>query len=364
MTKAKIFWITFAATMALFVPIYLVVYTLKGAQANSVVPQTVTQQQSGVLITNPTPDDTKNILLMSGESGAAQAQSYALIQFDAVNNTIAVTSMPPETIVLSNGSGIMLKDAVSAAGPSQGAKALSSTLGIDIKDYIFASPQLLWQEAQIFGNISLLLANYVQESVLEEMGFVNVTSKRYTLTPLLFTQLLSNNEIESNNIHEIRSLGYSAFLAAGHGDLSDIITTLIKDNSKNMATNINANKIFEYERTLEFIDKQQPTYIAQALPGTWSQDKTRFELNEETLQFMRDNFGANEIEFEASEDDLEPLNNPEQDSEFIVENPDTTAQTAINNEENIEQVDELKDTLQNTDMAEEKENEQEAENSE
>ncbi len=321
MTNKKIFLITFLCTIAVFLPLYLIVYTIRSAQINFNTQNPVTQPQSGVLVTNPTPDDTKTLLLMCGEGNASEAESYTLVQFDAVNNTISVASMPPQTIVLLGGQAVALKDAVAAAGPSQGTSALSETLGVEIKDYIFASPDDLWQSVQILGNVTLMLENYVSNELISELGLIDSGTQRYTVSPLIFSQLLASENMEKTSEHHVRALGYSAFLAAGHGQLTDVIPTAIRQNAAKIATNISATKLFEYERTLEFLDRQQPTYYASALPGDWNFSQTRFELSEETLEFMRETFGAEESEFEESEEDLEPETNPEQDDEFIVENP-------------------------------------------
>ncbi len=321
MTKIKVFIISFLCTIAVFLPIYLLVYAFSGAVKAPNTPQTVTESQSGVLVTNPMPSDTQTMLLMVGDSIAANASSYTIIQFNAVNNTIAVTSMPPQTVVLSGGKAITLQEAVVSAGPSQAAAALSETLGVEIKDYIFVSPDVLWTQAQVFGNITLMLDNYVDKDFLSGMGFINTDTMRYTVSPLILSQILSSEELEKESEHEIRSLAYSAFLAAGHGRLSEIIPAAIGQMGKSVATNISATKLFSYERTLEFLDKQQPTYYAKALPGEWAANMQRFELNEQTLELMREDFGAQIPDDEPSEEDLEPVTSmPYEDEEFVVEN--------------------------------------------
>ncbi len=338
MTNKKIFFLTFLCTVAVFLPIYLLIYAFQSAQINLNAQNPVTQPQSGVLVTNPTPDDTKTLLLMCGQGGAAEAESYAIIQFDAVNNIISVTSMPPQTILLMGGNPISLQDAVATAGPSQGAAALSETLGVEIKDYIFASPEIMWQSAQVLGNITLLLENHVSDDIISALGLINSGTQRYTLTPLIFSQLLERliaTEARQDGEHEVRSLGYSAFLAAGHGRLSELLPSAIKQNSNKIATNITATKLFEYERTLEFLDRQQPTYIAGALPGTWNSSQLRFELSEETLEFMRNSFGAKAPAYEHNEEDEEPATNPQQDDEFVIESTQPSAQAAHEEQSNV-----------------------------
>ncbi len=316
MTKTKIFWLAFLCTAAIFLPIYLLTYAFTNAQIKT-QPQTVTEEQSNVLITNPTTDDVYTILLMSGTSTAGMADSYALIHFDALKNVISVTSMPPQTVVLLDKDVMTLQEAVTRAGPSNGAKALSQTLGITVTDYIFASPDKLSDTAQVFGNITLLLKNYINEATLKELGFVNEQNERYTVSAQYFKQILQTESIGQSNINEVRSLGYSAFLAAGHGRLAQIIPQAISENSKSIATNINATKLFDYERILKFIDRQQPTYYAMAMPGGYSADGERFELNEESLEFVRLAFNAEEIDpSQLSGEDEEKTDDPENDDAF------------------------------------------------
>ncbi len=316
MTKTKIFWLTFVCTVAIFLPIYLLSYAFTNAQ-NSTQPQTVTEQQSDILITNPTPDDVHTILLMIGTGTADTADAYMLVHFYALINVICVTSMPPQSVVLIGEYVMTLKQALAKAGASNGAAALSQTLGIQVTDYAFASPNILSDIAQIFGNVTLMLDNYISEEVLTQLGFVHTQSQRYTVSPEYFNDILQMQSISQQNIHELRSLGYSAFLAAGHGRLSDIITGAISQNSKNMATNITATKLFNYERTLTFIDKQQPTYHAMAMPGDYSANEERFELNEQSVEFMRLAFNGLDSDIaQISGEDEEKIHDPEQDEAF------------------------------------------------
>ncbi len=345
MSGKKIFWLTFFGTLVILVPIYYISYTIADAKSK---PQTntVTQPQSNIYIAQPTEQDSQTILVMTGESNTASSDNYTLLHFDAYENIVSVVTMVPETVVLLNGEAVLLKDTVASAGPSQAAAALSETLGIDVKNYFFSTAEFLRQRAEIFGNINLNLNDFVDDDTLQELGFINSGSDKYTLSSSLFLQLLQADGMDKDDVCGLRASGYTSFISSAHGNLSNRLTDILRTNSGSVATNVTATDIFDYERTLEFLDRQQPTYNSRAMPGTWNSAKDRYELNESSLETAKLMLGASAASLvESSEDEEKPdilveeefaMGNPEQYSE------DDVAQQAIE-PDTAQSVDEVRD---------------------
>ncbi len=288
MGRVKVFLLSFIVTLAVIVPIYGIGYFLTVEQNNA---EFASEQQSGIYIAQPIISDEKTVLLMVGEGNAQNAESYTIISFNAYENSISIASMPPQTVMVLNQSPITLSDATRSAGPSQAAKAISETLGIQVDNYVFVSQQVLWETAEAFGTISMRLNNFLDSDDMNKMGLDEIISDMYTLTPRLFSQILSECTFDEADEYEMRAQGYSLYLSAGHGNIKVIFANLLTKNSSQIATNISALDIVDYERIWGFLDRQQPSYNAGALPGYYSRygDKV-YELNEGSMAFIEENF--------------------------------------------------------------------------
>ena len=284
MSKTKVFWLSFVLTLAVLVPMYLAVYAYGSATNGAAAAE---KAQSGVWVAQATAADAKTVLVMSGSGTAQTAESYTLVRFDALKNKISVASMPPETIVLVSGSPVTLAQAVDSAGPSQAAAALQETLNIPVDNYLFATPAMLWQMAEAFGNVQLRLGNYVSTEALAALGLATPGSETQTLSPRLFAQVLAG-DVPRDKLYLLRARGYAAFLTAGQGLLKSTLPATVRANSTKIATNLTAADLYDYERALQFLDRQQPTFHADAMPGAWA--GTRYELAQEATAFATEYF--------------------------------------------------------------------------
>ncbi|MEG2930384.1 MAG: hypothetical protein RR825_01235 [Ruthenibacterium sp.] len=297
MTKSKVFWLSFFGTLAVLVPLYLAVFAYGSATTGSRAAQ---QEKSGIWVAQATDADAQTVLVMTGGNTAQTAESYTLVRFDAYKNSIAVASMPPQTVVLIGGSPVTLAQAVQSAGPSQAVAALTETLNIRIDNYLFATPKILWQTAEAFGSVMLRLGNYLDANALAALGLTEAKGNMQAVSPRLFAQILAEGNLAPEKLSALRARGYAAFLAAGHGRLKAVLPRAVRVNSTALATNLTAVQLYDYERTLQFLDQQEPAYIAEAMPGTWR--GARFELNEESAAFVQAAFSGSAPQQAQAED--------------------------------------------------------------
>ncbi len=286
MGKVKVFFLSFIITLAVLSPIYGGAYYFSVVRDNTVFANEV---QPDVYVAQPVLSDNINVLVLVGEGDVQSASSYMLISFNAYANSISILCMPPETVMVLNKQPLTLKEATRLAGPSHAANAISETLMIEVEKYVFASPQNLWQTAEAFGNITMRVSQYVNEDSLSELGILQSNAQAQVLSPRFFAQVLSEGKFPQANEYEMRALGYSLFLSAGHGKLSTTLSDFITKNSTEIATNISADELTQLRRVWQFLDRQQPTYNAGALPGDYSNySEEVYELNEESLLIVQE----------------------------------------------------------------------------
>lgn len=280
MSRKKAFWLSFFITLAVLLPIYAAVIlygTVRGAKPADTA-------QSGVWVAQAKRSDAQTVLVMTGAGTAQTADTFALVRFDAYNERLCVATLPPETIVLIGGAPYTLTECVQSAGPSQAIAALRETLGIEVNHYLFAAPRTLWSIAEQYGTVRLPLSSYLSDEALTALHMTaDDGAQTQTLTPRMLAEALQSGYAAGDTLCTLRAKGYAAFLAAGAGRLADTLPQSVRTNSSRLATNISATELYDYERTLQFLDKRQPDIISQALPGTWAGE--RYELNDESVAF-------------------------------------------------------------------------------
>ncbi|MEG1011847.1 MAG: hypothetical protein RSE54_08275 [Ruthenibacterium sp.] len=297
MTRGRAFWLSFFGTLAVLVPLYLAVFAYGSATTGA---RAAEKEKSGVWVAQATAADAQTVLVMTGGGTAQTAECYTLVRFDAYQNRIAVASMPPQTVVLIGGSPVTLAEAVQSAGPSQAVAALTETLHLCVDNYLFAAPKTLWQTVEAFGNITLRLPQYLERDAMAALGLTEVGGETQAVSPRLFAQILAEGNLAPEKLSALRARGYAAFLAAGHGRLKAVLPRAVRVNSTALATNLTAAQLYDYERTLQFLDQQEPAYIAEAMPGTWR--GARFELNEESAAFVQAAFSGSAPQQAQAED--------------------------------------------------------------
>ena len=270
MTGKRAFWLSFGVSLLIIVPAYLALlaYQLVTPSVSADTPQ------SGIPVVFPTVQDDKTLLIMTGDGTAQTAQGYTIVRLDALHEHIAAVSLPRESIVLVGGAPVRLCGAVQSAGPTQGLRALEDTLGVTIDNYLFASPETLWTIAEQLGTARLKLNAYVPRDALERLALSINGVDTLTLSPRLFAEVLASGEVPVETACELRACGYAAFLAAGQRSLA-ALPGAVRSASENIATDLTATQLYDYERLLGFLQGGESVAPESAsLSVTWTSPDT------------------------------------------------------------------------------------------
>ena len=283
MLKKRAFWFSFFASLAVLCPLYLAVLAYSTLTQGT---KPVDTAQSGIRIVQPTAKDQKTVLVMTGDNTAQQPTSFVLVHFNALENAITALSMPPQTVVLVEGKPVTLAQAVESAGPSQGVAALAQTLEVTIDNYLFASPATLWQTVESFGTMQVRLGEYLKTKELQDLQLALPGTEMQSLTPRMLAQILGSSVLSEKVRLQLRAVGYAECLEVGVSLLESTLPESVRRNSAKLATNITATQLYDYERVLRFLDKQQPLCRGAVLPGTFTA-QDQYELTQTATQMAQ-----------------------------------------------------------------------------
>lgn len=290
MTKRQAFFLSLAVGLAVLLPAYFAaaaVSLARGLPAG--------QAQSGVPILQPTADDRKTLLVMTGE---ASPQTFVLVRFDALENRVACVETPADTVVLCAGQPDTLAAASASAGPAQAAAALRETLKINVDNYLFCTPAQLAEWTQGLGDGRMKLSGYISEEAQRELRLEIPGVQTLTLTTDMLAAALSDTAGGAG--HLLRAQGYLAFLRAGEESLSQSVPDALRAAIPNCATDLTAAQVYEYARILAFLQKSESAFDACVLPGT--QADGRYELGDAALAAARAYLASAAGEVPGSED--------------------------------------------------------------
>lgn len=282
MSDRKAFFIGLFATLALILPVYFVFALISFSGVGSVPTE---NKQSNIPVAKPAASDAKTVLIIEDTEEAAL---FVLVRFDALKNKIVTTTFLGKTIMLANGKGTTLLDALRFAGPAQVAECIKETLGITVNNYIMASPERLVTMWHPLGTAQVNLPNYLSDEALSQLKLPLLGIEDIALTPTLFSEILHSEHIPSDVLCNICADGYLAFLRTNSDSLDTVLVNTFKKNINNVQTDIAATDIFDYDRILKFLVKGECEFSSIIFDGQMSSD--RFELGEASPKTAVDNF--------------------------------------------------------------------------
>lgn len=293
MSNRRAFWLGLGISLAVLLPFYFLVAAFSLSRVSP-----TENPKSGVPILQPTLDDRKTLLLMTGEQ---QPETFVLLRFDAMENLIACVEVPAETVVLSDGKPQTLLQAVERAGPAQAAATLRETLSISIDDYVYCKGEQLAELAEPLGTTQLNLFQYLSTQALESLHLNVDGVQQTTITTEMMVQALRAEPQTWMAGHVLRAQAYVAFLRGGIGELTNAIPDAMRKAASSYSTNLTAMEIYDYERIFQFLQTKDPAFAACVLPGQLSGE--RYELNDDALSVAREYLGSNAKELGAGEDE-------------------------------------------------------------
>lgn len=274
MNNKKVFVISFAITLAVLLPIYFVFASLAARSATKPAENIVTD----VPMARPMSQDAKNLLLITQSD---KTYAFVLLRFDALDSKICSVALAPETVLLCDGKPVRLIDAMNTAGPELARLALEETLEIRVNNYLVTSATLLAEMAAPLGSGSMPLTSYMSDEALGQLKLLVPGVENIELSPLRLCEVLASGLVPLNMLPTIRADGYLAFLRSGILSLPEIIPAALRKHSRHLDTSIQATDIYDYERILQFLAKQEPSFKTVILSGNYIEN--RYELESEAL---------------------------------------------------------------------------------
>ncbi len=301
MTKRQAFLLGLAVSLAILLPFYFTVAAFSLTRAKP-----AENAKSGVPIVQPATDDRKTILLMTGEE---TPETFVLARFDALKNQISCVEVPGQTVVLCVGTPRSLREACRSAGPAQAAAALKETLKIPVDNYLYCGAEQMAQLAEGLGNAQLRLVNYISSEALARLQLDIPGVRSLTLTTQMLCQALQAPAKSEASQHLLRAQGYLAFLRSGEQQLGSVLPQAMRTAVSQYSTNLTAAEIYDYERILQFLQKNEPQFVGCVLPGSYQED--RYELDPGAMAVAREYLSSAAQEIGSAEDE-DQVTTPEQ----------------------------------------------------
>ena len=254
MTRKKAFWLSFACTLGVLIPIYAAALFFGTAHLGS--PEAaVAGEGVGIAVRRPDAGDSKNLLLAVGEG---ENVTFSLVRFDALQGKVCVMPVPSATRVETEaGKPSTVARQYAYAGPGLAAQQLAALLGVRVDHYFSITRDGLVALGEKMGNISLDLT----QPELQKIGGLPMGSGSGGKTVLSATsaaELIRGADAGEEALAPLRAEAYSAFLLAGMDRLNTILPDFLRSNDKSFSTSILATDIYDYQRILDYLALQQP----------------------------------------------------------------------------------------------------------
>ena len=251
MSKKRAFWVSFALTLGLLVPLYAAALFF-GTAGMSAVDTPAAGEGVGIAVRRPDAGDAKNLLLaVRGEQS-----SFLLLRFDALQGKCCVAALPNDLpLTKESGEQTTLSALDDYAGPGVAAQRLAQLLDIRIDHYLSLTPQTLVDLGQKMGNITVC-ADWPE---LENLSVLpQEQGEKVVLSASGAAELL---QAAGQPDGALRARVYSAFLLAGMDRLNTLLPDFLRESDGSFTTDILATDIYDYQRILDYLALLQPEML-------------------------------------------------------------------------------------------------------
>lgn len=275
LSRKKAFWVSFALTLGLLVPLYAAALFF-GTAGISRTDTAVAGEGVGIAVRRPDAGDAKNLLLaVRGEETTA----FLLMRFDALQGKCCVGALPRDlALTRENGEQTTLAELDDYAGPGVAAQRLAALLDIRVDHYLSLSDQTLVGLAGQIGNVSI----DTDWPELDGLTAPFEEGERVVLSAPGAAELLQS---AGENAAALRARIYSSFLLIGMDRLNTLIPDFLRAEQGNLSTDILATDIYDYQRILDYLALLQPEMLWGELECT-----AQGQLTEEAQQLVEQLF--------------------------------------------------------------------------
>lgn len=259
MTGKKAFWLSFALTLGILVPLYAAALFLGSAQLDG-TDAAAAGEGVGIAVRRPDAQDAKNLLLAVRQEG--ENSWFVLLRFDALQGKVCVMPLPGDLALPEAEGPKTLAEQDAYAGPGMAALGLEQLLGIKLDHYLSIERDALIELGQQMGNVSVDL----QWSELEGLSLPEGETSRLVLSASAAAELLGQAQAQGLDPAPLRARLYSAFLLVGMDRLNTILPDFLRSEGA-FSTSILATDIYDYQRILDYLALLQPEML-WAVPKT------------------------------------------------------------------------------------------------
>lgn len=279
----KAFWLSFAITMAVLIPLIGVVGALGMWQNRNMQP--AQQQEQEIPVQKAGAQHVMNLLVVI----TGQEPGFVLIRLDAPKARVSVAALPSQTVLLQEGGKITLAQCYANAGPARAAEVLKQTLGIRINHYVALTPQSLTLAMSEVGTARVNLTSLMTEEERKAAGFSGPVQEFGPGTALEFLQ---GQQIAGHRLAVLRGAVWEAFIRQNLDLLPNAVPQGLRRVSSSLLTDLSALDLYTLADTLEFLADREGMVEHSTVPGHWNQVDSCFELGQDAVEWAAQQFGA------------------------------------------------------------------------
>ena len=275
MSKRKAFFVGFALTLIVLLPLYAGVFLWQVSRPTDSAADTPAYR---IPIASPGEGDCKTMLIIS-RSG--ENTHFVLMGADALNNRFFLSSLPAETVVLSDGKARTLAQALDHAGPAYAANALAQTLNITIDHYLSGKASTFAAMAENLGSAEVWVPKEVTATSEEGYEVYHRAAGRSILNAKEGMNLLYYGSFSPEERLTLTNALYGGLLG-GHLDmLAATLPDQYRKHATALVSDLSAEDIYRYEDIFGFLGRLAPDVCLQSMPGEWQGE--RYELSQKSL---------------------------------------------------------------------------------
>ena len=277
MSRKKAFWLSLAATLAVILPLYLIVMA-----ARLLTPTAVQNTKTDVPLASAGVGDYKNFLLVTENPEPV----FALMRFDAVQNAVNIAFIMPETVLLQNGAPVTAAEAFSEAGPAALAQNLTETFSVRVDNYMKISADELVLCTSALGSVNMDMSRLGVIKDLTTLKKFAYNGGEGDITTASARVILQQSDAEAHAKQTARANIYRSFFQSENADIYECCRRIL--SADGILCNINAVEKEEYLRIFSFLQREDITVKCSVMPAYY--ENGQYLLNSDSVLLCEEYF--------------------------------------------------------------------------
>lgn len=281
--KAKTFWLAFAITLAVLLPLIAALSIYGMVRSRGAKP--VEQSRSDVAIRSPGAENVMNLLVVT----AGEEPAFVLVRLDAMEGKINLACLPGQLNADKVPGGRTLASSYQAAGPARAAQMVEEMLGIQIQRYLAITPQNIGEAFGTVGTARVNLTTLMTEGERAAAGFGGPVQE---FTPASAAVFLADQDLEALRMAQLRCAVWEAFLRQNLEMLPNAVPQGLRRVSSTLLTDLSALDLYTLADTLEFLADRGGVVEHTPVPAQWESRSGICVIGEDAPQWAAEQFGG------------------------------------------------------------------------